>query len=204
VCAQADPPTSRANDTDERRLKGFVHLNRDLHQDADSVWRYLHELKLRPVKIEPVGQRVLVRGRYVTRTTNRPVKEYKVEPERDSPLQATLKGKAIIHSPYGGRAEVSELKLVRELEDGAWKIAPDEVERTCKNRNKPYHFLVLVDGKLVLDRRRAELEREVLLLGERFFQDRPSELARRLKGYWKTWRGQAGPTKASEPVAAPA
>jgi hypothetical protein len=56
----------------------------------------------------------------------------------------------------------------------------------------------------LIDRRRAELEQEVLLLGERFFQDRPSELARRLIGYWKTWRGQARPTHASEPVAAPA
>jgi CHAD domain-containing protein len=43
----------------------------------------------------------------------------------------------------------------------------------------------------LIDRRRAELGQEVLLLGERFFQDRPKELARRLKGYWRTWRGQA-------------
>jgi CHAD domain-containing protein len=55
-----------------------------------------------------------------------------------------------------------------------------------------------------IDRRRAELEQEVLLLGERFFQDRPRVLARRLKSYWKTWRGQAGPTQANEPLPAPA
>jgi CHAD domain-containing protein len=56
----------------------------------------------------------------------------------------------------------------------------------------------------LFDRRRAELEQEVLLLGERFFQDRPRELARRLKGYWKTWRGQACPRPANEPLPAPA
>jgi CHAD domain-containing protein len=56
----------------------------------------------------------------------------------------------------------------------------------------------------LIDRRRAELEQEVLLLGERFFQDRPRELARRLKGYWKTWRGQASPTQANETLPAPA
>ena len=56
----------------------------------------------------------------------------------------------------------------------------------------------------LIDRRRAELEQEVLLLGERFFQDRPRELARRLMGYWKTWRGQASPPQADEPLPAPA
>jgi CHAD domain-containing protein len=55
----------------------------------------------------------------------------------------------------------------------------------------------------LIDRRRAELAQEALLLGERFFQDRPRELARRLKGYWKTWRGQASPTQADEPLPAP-
>src|SRR5262245_24595938 len=55
-----------------------------------------------------------------------------------------------------------------------------------------------------IDRRRAELAQELLLLGERFFQDRPRELARRLKGYWKTWRGQASPTQANDTLPAPA
>jgi CHAD domain-containing protein len=54
-----------------------------------------------------------------------------------------------------------------------------------------------------IDRRRAELEKEVLLLGERFFQDSPRELTRRLKGYWKTWRGPASPTQANESLPAP-
>jgi CHAD domain-containing protein len=55
----------------------------------------------------------------------------------------------------------------------------------------------------LIDRRRAELEQEVLVLGQRFFQDRPRELARRLKGYWKTWRGQASPSQANESLPAP-
>jgi CHAD domain-containing protein len=42
----------------------------------------------------------------------------------------------------------------------------------------------------LVDRRRAELEPEAFLLGERFFQDGPRDFARRLKGYWKTWRAQ--------------
>jgi CHAD domain-containing protein len=44
----------------------------------------------------------------------------------------------------------------------------------------------------LLDRRRAELEQEALVLGRRFFQDRPRDFARRLKGYCKAWRAQAG------------
>jgi hypothetical protein len=55
----------------------------------------------------------------------------------------------------------------------------------------------------LIDRRRAELEQEVLVLGERFFQDRPRELARRLKGYWKTWRDQASLARANESLSAP-
>lgn len=81
--------------------------------DADTLWRNLKRLKLGTVK------------------------EYKVEADSDDPLRATLKGKVIIESVYSGRAEVSELKLVREKDDAAWKIAPAEIERTFKNRKKP-------------------------------------------------------------------
>jgi CHAD domain-containing protein len=42
----------------------------------------------------------------------------------------------------------------------------------------------------LIDRRRAELEQEALLLGRRFFQDSPWDFASRLKSYWKTWRAQ--------------
>ncbi len=47
------------------------------------------------------------------------------------------------------------------------------------------------DGEVLLaliDRSRADLEQEALLLGRRFFQDRPKDLVRRLKGYWKSSR----------------
>ena len=85
----------------------------DGRQDADTVWRYLKRLELRPVK----GS--------------------KVEPDSDDPLRATLKGKLTIESRYGGLAEVSELKLVREKDNAPWKVAPAEVERTFKSRTKP-------------------------------------------------------------------
>jgi hypothetical protein len=39
----------------------------------------------------------------------------------------------------------------------------------------------------LIDRRRAELEQEARLLGQRFFQDKPRTFVRRLKGYWKAW-----------------
>jgi CHAD domain-containing protein len=43
----------------------------------------------------------------------------------------------------------------------------------------------------LIDRRRAELEQEAMLLGRRFFQENPRAFTRRLKGYWKAWRAQA-------------
>ena len=65
-----------------------------------------------------------------------PFKGYKVEADGDDPLRATLKGKVIVQSIYSGRAEVSELKLVREKDNARWKIAPAEVERTLKVRKR--------------------------------------------------------------------
>jgi CHAD domain-containing protein len=56
----------------------------------------------------------------------------------------------------------------------------------------------------LIDRRRADLEEEALLLGGRFFQDRPRPFARRLKGYWKTWCAQAGRKQPQGSQAAPA
>jgi RNA polymerase sigma-70 factor (ECF subfamily) len=43
----------------------------------------------------------------------------------------------------------------------------------------------------LIDRRRTELGQEAMLLGRGFFEDRPRRFARRLKGYWKTWRRPA-------------
>jgi hypothetical protein len=45
----------------------------------------------------------------------------------------------------------------------------------------------------LIDRRRAELEQEAMVLGRRFSQDSPGDFTRRLRGYWKTWRGQSEP-----------
>src|SRR5205085_153720 len=56
----------------------------------------------------------------------------------------------------------------------------------------------------LIDRRRAELEQEATLLGERFFQDRPRDFARPLKGYWKTWRSRAESERPDAPRLAPA
>ncbi len=85
----------------------------DTGEDADTVWRYLERLALRPVK------------------------GYSVKADNDDPLKATLTGKVVIDAPYGGRAEVQELKLVREKKGAPWKVAPAEVERTFKVRTRP-------------------------------------------------------------------
>jgi hypothetical protein len=85
----------------------------DEGEDADTVWRYLKHLELRPVK------------------------GYKVKPDGGEPLKATLKGKVVIDALYGGRAEVQDLKLVREKDGAPWKVAPAEIERTFKVRTKP-------------------------------------------------------------------
>jgi CHAD domain-containing protein len=54
----------------------------------------------------------------------------------------------------------------------------------------------------LIDRRRAELTQEARLLGQRFFQDRPRDFGRRLKGYWRIWR-QNGRTTPDEAVPVP-
>jgi CHAD domain-containing protein len=43
----------------------------------------------------------------------------------------------------------------------------------------------------LMDRCRTELEQEAMELGGRFFQDKPKDFTRRLKGYWTAWRSQA-------------
>jgi CHAD domain-containing protein len=45
--------------------------------------------------------------------------------------------------------------------------------------------------------RRAELQREALVLGERLYGERPSAFLRRLESYWRAWR------EAPEPATAP-
>jgi len=50
----------------------------------------------------------------------------------------------------------------------------------------------------LIDRRHAELLREALQLGRRFFEDRPRRFARRLKAYWKTWRNPPPTPRSTE------
>jgi CHAD domain-containing protein len=42
----------------------------------------------------------------------------------------------------------------------------------------------------LIDRRRAELQQEALLLGQRFHQESPREFGRRIRSYWRVWRKQ--------------
>jgi CHAD domain-containing protein len=56
----------------------------------------------------------------------------------------------------------------------------------------------------LIDRRRAELEQEAMLLGGRFFQDSPRPFARRMKSYWKLWGRTTTAAQATEPQPAPA
>jgi hypothetical protein len=92
----------------------------------DVVWRYLKNAKFQP--------------------TN----GFSVEPDRDDPLRATLAGNVVVDVSYGGRADVSELKLVRATKEEPWQIAPEEIERTFKSRHKPFVFSVSIEGKPTL------------------------------------------------------
>jgi hypothetical protein len=94
--------------------------------DADTVWRYLQNIKLQPADAAHI------------------------EAERENPLQGALRGDVIINVGYGGRAEVSTLKFVRATENAPWQIAPADVERTFQTRHKPYIFTVSVGGKRAL------------------------------------------------------
>ncbi len=44
----------------------------------------------------------------------------------------------------------------------------------------------------LIDRRRAELQQEAMMLGERFFDEPSKEFVTRLKGYWKAFRKESG------------
>jgi CHAD domain-containing protein len=62
-----------------------------------------------------------------------------------------------------------------------WQMLADDPERFDEEGD--CELLVAL-----IDRRRAKLQDEAIGLGERFFQDRPRDLKRRLKEYWKTWQ----------------
>jgi hypothetical protein len=115
----------------------------DEGEGADTVWRYLLTLTFRPVTKEDLRS-ILFKEACV--------EGYKVEADRGDPLRAMLKGKLLIESADGGRAEVTELKLVRANDSTGWKVAPSEVERTFKSRKKPNNIRVSINRRFVLYR----------------------------------------------------
>ncbi|HET6327091.1 MAG TPA: hypothetical protein VFG04_20590 [Planctomycetaceae bacterium] len=84
---------------------------------------------------------------YLKKATFESANGFNLEPDRDNPLQATLTGKVVLDVTYGGRADVSQLKLVRAAEDAPWQVAPAEIERTFKTRHKPFVFRVSIGGQ---------------------------------------------------------
>jgi hypothetical protein len=94
--------------------------------DPDVIWGYLKNAKL-----QPIG-------------------EYGVEHDPQDPSRATLTGKIVLEVSYAGRADVSELKLIRAGDFATWKVAPDEIERTFKTRHKPFSFRISLAGQPTL------------------------------------------------------
>ncbi len=88
----------------------------------------------------------LKQARFEQATGPRKFPPYRVEADQDDPLRATLKGTIVIAVEEGGRADVSELRLIRENENAHWVIAPEDVDRTLKNRHKPFVIVVSIDG----------------------------------------------------------
>jgi hypothetical protein len=105
-------------------LKGGMSDNGEA--DADEIWRHLQNAKL-----EPIG-------------------EYRVDRDPRDPLRASLRGKVVLEVAYAGRAELSELKLIRASEFATWKVAPDEIERTFETRHKPFAFRISIAGQPTL------------------------------------------------------
>jgi CHAD domain-containing protein len=55
----------------------------------------------------------------------------------------------------------------------------------------------------LIEHRRAQLEAQALLIGERLYAERPKAFARRLHAYWKAWRGAARATPRPVALAQP-
>jgi hypothetical protein len=94
--------------------------------DPDLVWRYLKNAKL-----QPIG-------------------EFGVEHDPQDRSRATLTGTIVLEVAYAGRADVSELKLIRADDGASWRVAPDEIERTFKTRHKPFDFRISIAGQPTL------------------------------------------------------
>jgi hypothetical protein len=99
--------------------------NANAGADADVLWRSLENVRLKPIA------------------------GYRVEPDRPDGSRATLTGRVVLEVSYAGRAEVSELQLIRDA-SANWKVAPDEIERTLKTRHKPFDFRISIAGQPTL------------------------------------------------------
>jgi hypothetical protein len=71
--------------------------------------------------------------RYLTSAPLAPAQGIIVTAEPANPLQATLSGKIHIDVQYGGKADVSELHLVRRAANVAWTVAEEDVERIAQS-----------------------------------------------------------------------
>src|ERR1700733_8684496 len=65
--------------------------------------------------------------RHLKNATLRRIGEYRVERDAQDGSRATLTGNIVVEVSYAGRAEVSELKLIRAAEPGTWRVAPEEI-----------------------------------------------------------------------------
>jgi hypothetical protein len=70
--------------------------------------------------------------RYLSFRELSPSQGVRITTDVNDPLKATLRGKIAIEVTYGGKAEVSELHLVRRTPDAGWTVADEDVERIAK------------------------------------------------------------------------
>jgi hypothetical protein len=55
---------------------------------------------------------------------------------------------------------------------------------------------------VLIEHRQVQLRRQATSLAQRFFEVRPADFARSLKGFWRTWREQSKLKQTGEPQAA--
>ncbi len=107
---------ARAIDTEIVLLGGRVVLTWDKLDsgtaDVDTVWRYLKDAQFG-------GER-----------------GFRIIPDKDNPLRATLEGDIIVRIRYGGSAKVNRLIMMREKDASAWRIEPAQIENLLKTRYK--------------------------------------------------------------------
>ena len=105
--------------TIEIRVDGKVLLRGSTHDNGapppSVVWRYLS----RPTGLDEL----------------RPEPGVEIVPDAGDPLRATLKGKIVVEVQFAGKAEVSELRLVRKSPSAGWSVAEEDVARMANGMN---------------------------------------------------------------------